>query len=286
MLSIVIPAKDEAVTLELIIPTLVKLYPNAEIIVVNDGSEDDTKEICSNLPVKLISHPYSKGNGAAIKTGSRVAQGEFILFMDADGQHQPNEIASLLAIIDEGYDMVVGARHVSEQASVGRAIANNVYNKLASLITGQKVMDLTSGFRVVNTRKFREFIYMLPNGFSYPSTITMAFFRSGYSVSYFPITVNQREGKSHIRPLRDGSRFLLIIFRIATLYSPLKIFIPISSSIFLMSIVYYIYTYMSDGRFTNMGAVLLLASVFVFLMGLVSEQITTLLYATANKKNE
>jgi glycosyltransferase involved in cell wall biosynthesis len=223
------------------------------------------------------------GNGAAIKTGARNATGNTLVFMDADGQHDPSDIEHLIAGIDNNHDMVIGARKFKSQANIGRGFANIFYNRFASLITGHKVDDLTSGYRAAKADKFREFLYLLPNGFSYPTTSTMAFFRSGYAVSYIPIKVNKRVGKSHINLISDGIRFMLIIFRVGTLYSPLKLFIPISALFFITGTGYYLYTYISDGRFTNMSALLLITSVLIFLIGLVSEQITNLLYMHLNK---
>lgn len=277
-LSIVVPAKNEAKGLAELLPTLRRLYPDAEIIVVNDGSNDQTAEVCRSGDVTLVSHPYCKGNGAAVKTGARAARGATLVFMDADGQHQPGDVARLLAKLTEGHDMVVGARQKGSQASIGRSLANRFYNLLSSWMVGQQVADLTSGFRVARTERFLEFLHLLPNGFSYPTTITMAFFRAGYSVSYVPIVAMKRLGNSHIRPLRDAVRFLLIIFKIGTLYSPLKMFVPISSLFFMLGLGYYGYTFIEFGRFTNMSALLFITSVLVFLIGLVSEQITTLVY--------
>jgi glycosyltransferase involved in cell wall biosynthesis len=198
--------------------------------------------------------------------------------MDADGQHQPEDIPRLFELLNSGYDMVVGARSRNSQAGWHRASANGVYNRLASWMVGHKVMDLTSGFRVVKAEKFRKFLYLLPNGFSYPTTITMCFFRAGYSVSYVPIHAPKRIGKSHLRIWRDGVRFLLIMFRIATLYSPLKLFFPISLAFFLGGIGYSAYTLSEMHRFTNMSALLFITAILVFLIGLVSEQITMLNY--------
>lgn len=285
-LSIVIPAKNEQQGLGALLPKLRALYPTSEIIVVDDGSTDDTVGVCEANQVKVISHPYSMGNGAAVKTGARAASGERLTFMDADGQHDPEDIARLLEKLDDGFEMVVGARTSESQASIGRWFGNSVYNRLASWMVGQKISDLTSGFRAVYTRKFCEFLDLLPNGFSYPTTITMAFFRSGYGVGYVPIRAHARgdNGKSHIRLLTDGTRFFLIIFRVGTLYSPLKIFFPISLAHFLVGATYYAYTYITYGRFTNMSALLLIVSVLIFLIGLVSEQVTMLLYSERRAK--
>lgn len=276
--SIVIPAKNEAKGLEQILPKLRAHQPDAEIIIVSDGSTDDTASVCRNHRVQLLHHPYSMGNGAAVKTGARIAKGNVLLFMDADGQHDPADIERLLAKLDEGYDMVVGARSSNSQANLGRLCANRLYNWLASWMTGQRVADLTSGLRAVRVDKFREFLYLLPNGFSYPTTITMAFFRAGYAVGYLPVVAATRIGTSHIRPLRDGVRFFLIIFRIGVLYSPLKLFLPISTASFLLGVTYYSYTFIAFSRFTNMSALLFSTSILIFLMGLVAEQITMLMY--------
>lgn len=276
--SVVMPAKNEAMSVAETIAGITKLELNVEIIVVNDGSTDKTAELAGSAGAKVLSHPYSKGNGAAIKTGAKQASGEIIIFMDADGQHNPEDIPSLLLAIDEGYDLVVGARQNGSQASIGRGLANGFYNKLATYMTGHKVEDLTSGFRAVRASKFKEFLYLLPNGFSYPTTSTMAFFRAGYSVKYMPIHAAQREGESHIKPIKDGMRFLLIIFKIGTLYSPLKIFTPAAALFFMMGLGWYGYTFTMMNRFTNMSALLFTTGFMLFMMGLISEQITALMY--------
>ncbi|MDE1899050.1 MAG: glycosyltransferase family 2 protein [Xanthomonadaceae bacterium] len=278
VLSIILPAKNEAPALADLLPRLRAAQPAAEILVLDDGSTDDTRALCVRHGVTCLSAPYSMGNGAAIKRGARAAHGDVLVFMDADGQHDPADVARLVARLDAGFDMVVGARAWSGQAGVGRGLANGLYNRLASWMTGHAVADLTSGFRAVRADKFREFLHLLPNGFSYPTTSTMAFFRSAYAVAYEPIAVAQRVGKSHIRPLRDGVRFLLIIFKIATLYSPLKLFLPVSALFFVLGLINYLHTYLDTGRLTNMSTLLWSASVIVFLIGLISEQITNLTY--------
>ena len=277
-LSIILPAKNEAPALAALLPRLRTAHPDAEIIVVDDGSTDETRSVCKSTSVDCLSSPYSMGNGAAIKRGARAATGDILVFMDGDGQHDPADIARLLAKLDQGYDMIVGAREWSSQAGVGRGLANTLYNWLATRMTGHPVLDLTSGFRAVRSTKFREFLHLLPNGFSYPTTSTMAFFRSAYPVAYVPIKAAQRIGKSHIKPLRDGIRFLLIIFKIATLYSPLKLFVPASTLFFLLGCLNYAWTFIHGGRLTNMSTLMWSASVIVFLIGLVSEQITALTY--------
>ena len=277
-ISIVLPAKNEAGAIVDTIDKIHALNIAKEILVVNDGSTDQTQEVAEKLGARVINHPYSKGNGAAIKTGARAASGDIIVFMDADGQHDPQDIPRLIAKIEQSYDLVVGARQKGSQASVGRGVANALYNNLATYMTEHKVEDLTSGFRAVRADKFREFLYLLPNGFSYPTTSTMAFFRAGYSVTYVPIHAAKRIGKSHIQPMKDGVRFFLIIFKIATLFSPLKMFLPIAVMLFLMGTGWYAYTLYEFHRFTNMSALLYTGSIMIFLMGLISEQITALMY--------
>ncbi|WP_180079506.1 glycosyltransferase family 2 protein [Acinetobacter sp. YH12058] len=277
-ISIVLPAKNESAAIGQTLAQIQQLQLAHEIIVVNDGSTDQTKQVAETAGAKVVTHPYSKGNGAAIKTGARTATGDIIVFMDADGQHDPQDIPRLIEKIEQGYDLVVGARQKGSQASIGRGIANALYNNLATYMTEQKVEDLTSGFRAVRADKFREFLYLLPNGFSYPTTSTMAFFRAGYSVTYVPIHAAKRIGKSHIQPLKDGVRFFLIIFKIATLFSPLKMFLPIAILLFMIGTGWYGYTLWDAGRFTNMSALLYTGSIMIFLMGLISEQVTALMY--------
>lgn len=278
-ISVVLPAKNEQAGLSRVLPKLRELFGDVEIIVVDDGSTDDSAAVAQAHGATVISNPYPMGNGAAIKRGARAASGELIVFMDADGQHDPGLIPKLIAAMQHGFDMCVGARTWSGQASVGRGMANALYNSLASWMTGHRVADLTSGFRVVRADRFKEILHLLPNGFSYPTTCTMAFFRSAWSVCYVPVDVAKRVGtESHIRPIKDGIRFLLIIFKIATLFSPLKLFVPVSLAFLVTGLSYYGYTYLTTGRLTNMSTLLFSAAVIIFLIGLISEQITMLMY--------
>ncbi len=279
--SIVLPAKNEAVNLTDLLCQINAVMPDSEIVVIDDGSTDNTGSMAQDAGALVYRHPYSLGNGASIKTGARKAKGDVIVFMDADGQHDPHDIPLLLAKLDQGYDMVVGARHVSSQSSWPRKVANSFYNWLASSMTGHRIEDLTSGFRAVKADKFRKFLYLLPNGFSYPTTSTMAFFRSGFPVAYVPIHAGKREGKSHIKVFRDGVRFFIIILRVGALFSPMRLFLPISGSVFFTGISHYIYNYSTSGRFTNMTALLLLSSLLIFLIGILSEQISSLHYRSA-----
>ena len=282
-ISIILPARNEAQALHGLLPALRQavssLADGVELIVVDDGSDDATARLAQEAGAVVVRHPYAMGNGAAIKSGARRATGEILVFMDADGQHDPADIPRLLHEIEQGYDMAIGARSRRGQASFWRHLGNWVYNRLASLITARPILDLTSGFRACRAERFREFLALLPNGFSYPTTITMAFLRSGYPVTFIPIEVAERIGRSHLRPWRDGIRFLLIIFRIGALFSPLKVFAPIAFCFAILGLGYYGYTFVEAKRFTNMSALLLSTSVLVFLMGLLSEQVTMLLYS-------
>jgi glycosyltransferase involved in cell wall biosynthesis len=279
-ISIILPAKNEAESLETLLPELRRHFPDAEVIVVNDGSTDNTAEIGIQNGVKVVSHAYSMGNGAAIKTGTRNAQGSILVFMDADGQHSPEDINKLIDMINDGYDMAVGARQLDSHASLTRRIGNTIYNRLASWMTGYPIQDLTSGFRAARSRHFQKFLYLLPNKFSYPTTSTMAFFRSGLPVGYVPIRAGVRSGdsKSHIRLFHDGFRFLIIIMKIGALFSPMRFFLPISGTLLLAGLCYYGYTYYNWGRLTNMSTILFLSALFTFLIGIVSEQVSALHY--------
>ena len=278
-LSIVIPAKNEAGAIGKAVAGAREIYPDAQLIVVDDGSSDNTADVAREAGATVVQHPESLGNGAAIKAGARAATGDIIAFMDGDGQHDAAEFGKLIEKLDEGYDMVVGARDSGSHANFGRLYANGIYNVVASWLTGRRIPDLTSGFRVARANLFKKFLYLLPNGFSYPTTITMAFLRAGYPITFEPIPVAKRIGKSHIRPIKDGIRFMVIIFKIATLYSPLKIFLPIGAMFFATGAGWYVYTYSTMGRFTNMSMLLFSAAVIVFLIGLISEQITALTYS-------
>jgi len=275
--TIVLPAYNEEQSIGKTIREIKELYPDIEILVIDDGSSDSTAREAVSAGAHVMKHPHNIGNGAAIKTGLRYASRDWIIMMDADGQHRPADIEKLLQYRDE-YDMVVGARSKGSRTSLHRDLANLIYNWLATYITKFKVEDLTSGFRLVQNERVRKFIYLLPNTFSYPSTITMAYLRSGLSIKYVPIKTEARKGKSKIKLLRDGTRFLLIITRIATLFSPFRIFLPVSFIFFITGLGYYMYTYITQHRFTNMSALLLSSAIIVFMMGLVSEQVSQMRY--------
>ncbi len=272
-ITVVLPAFNEEKGIADTILKIRALHPDFEILVVDDGSTDNTMAEAIKAGANAWPHPYNIGNGAAVKTGLRCASGRWILLMDADGQHDPADIEKLLEFKDR-YDMVVGARNSKGQASIHRGAANLVYNFLASYVTKFKIEDLTSGFRLVKRETVSSFIYLLPNTFSYPSTLTMSYLRCGHSVKYVPIQTKARQGKSKIKMFQDGTRFLLIITKVATLFSPLRVFLPVSGGLFLTGLGYYLYTYVTAHRFSNMSALLFSTSVIIFMIGLVSEQIT------------
>ena len=283
-LSIVLPAKNERLGLADLLLEIRSLFPDAELIVVDDGSTDETADIAARHATRVISHPYSLGNGAAIKSGARASTGAIIAFLDADGQHKPADIPKLIDKLGQGHDMAIGARDINSHASFARRVANGVFNRFASLMTGVQISDLTSGFRAVSANKFKQYLYLLPNGFSYPTTITMAFLRSGYAIGYVPIEALKRRGESKIQPIRDGLKFLMIILKVGSLFSPLRLFLPISGMLFLAGIACYGYTYLVLNRFTNMGMLLFISSLLIFLIGIVSEQIASLHYQSSAKE--
>lgn len=280
-LTVVIPAFNEAESIGAVLESLCgrldtidELRGSFEVLVVDDGSTDGTGEIARRVSplVTVVQHPYNLGNGAAVKTGIRNARGRVCVFMDADGQHDPETIVSIYRGCDE-YDMVVGARDRRSQAGLHRHLANGLYNQLATYVTGRKIKDLTSGFRAIRRDTARRFVSLLPNGFSYPTTITLCLMRAGFSVKYVPITAARRTGKSKIRLFSDGTKFLLVIAKICMLFSPMKIFLPVSFYLFLMGLGYYVFTFLTDHRFTNMSMLLFTTSVIIFMMGLLAEQI-------------
>ena len=254
-----------------------------EIVVVDDGSSDGTGAIAEAEGARVVRHPYPIGNGAAVKAGMRAAGGDVYVLMDADGQHRPEEIPKLLDAL-EHHAMVVGARQSDGHASLPRKLANGLYNRFASYVTGRRIPDLTSGFRVVRAGVARRFLYLLPNTFSYPTTITLACFKTGLPVSYVPIEARKREGKSKIRVLKDGARFFLIILKIATFFSPFRVFFPLAALSFLGGLSYYVYTYITEHRFPNMAMLLFVQAVILFSLALISEQIAQLRFDRSERR--
>jgi glycosyltransferase involved in cell wall biosynthesis len=272
--SVIIPAYNEAETIRDVIIQVKEIDPEFEIIVVNDGSKDQTGELAREAGAIVYSHPYNMGNGASIKSGIRIASGDILVFMDGDGQHDPNDIAKMLQYFPE-YDMVVGARSKTSQVSIFRGLGNRMLNWLAGYVAKFRVQDLTSGFRAVKAEIAQSLLYLLPNTYSYPTTMTLGVLRNGKSLKYLPIEAQKRKkGKSNISISRDGVRFFMIITKICALYSPFRIFLPVSFFIFLLGFIYYLVTFFTYGRFTNMSALLFTTSIIVFFMGIISEQIS------------
>jgi glycosyltransferase involved in cell wall biosynthesis len=273
--SIVIPAFNEGPSIADVVSALKAATAWHEIIVVDDGSHDDTAARARTAGACVIRHPYNKGNGAAVKSGIRSATGEFVLIMDGDGQHRPEDAQRLVSKLGE-YDLVIGSRSASTQATQARRFGNSALNGLASYLTGRSIPDLTSGFRAARREQLREFIHLLPNGFSTPTTTTLAFIKAGYNVAFEPTEARTRVGSSKIRLAHDGSRFLLIILKIVTLFSPLRVFLPISVLSFALGAGYALWTIYWEMHVTNSSVLLIMLAVIVFLVGLISEQISAL----------
>jgi glycosyltransferase involved in cell wall biosynthesis len=273
-ISVIIPAYNEVHNIGRLVSHILALHPDFEIIVIDDGSTDGTGDAAGEAGAVVYRHPYNIGNGAAVKSGVRIASGQVLVFMDADGQHEASDLDKLIQYFPE-FDMVVGARPKGEQGSRFRAMGNRIYNYLASYVTNFPIQDLTSGFRAIKSDLARNLLYLLPNTYSYPTTMTLGILRSGKSVKYVNINIRSRKrGKSEIRIVKDGIRFFMIIIRICTFYSPLKVFLPMSMILFLTGLFYYGYTFFSSGRFTNMSALLFTTSILIFMLGLISEQIS------------
>lgn len=273
--SIVIPAFNEAPAIGAVVSGLAGAGAWREILVVDDGSTDGTGEAAAAAGARVIRHPYNKGNGASVKSGVRAARGEFVLVVDADGQHRPADATGLVSQLGE-YDLVIGARRNETQATLARRLGNAALNGLAGYMTGRRIPDLTSGFRGARLAYLREFLHLLPNGFSTPTTTTLAFIKAGYNVAFVPVEARARVGSSKIRLLRDGAKFMLITLKIVTIFSPLRVFLPISLAAFLVGAAYAAWTILTQSHVTNSSVLLIMLAVIVFLVGLVSEQIAAL----------
>jgi glycosyltransferase involved in cell wall biosynthesis len=274
--SVVIPAYEEAAAVGVVVQSLRTAAPWREVLVIDDGSTDQTAAAASAAGARVIRHPYNKGNGAAVKTGIRQASGEYVLIVDADGQHSASDALRIVSFLGE-YDLVVGMRTgSSQQASTARHLGNNALNWVAGYLTGRNIPDLTSGLRAARTSGLREFLHLLPNGFSTPTTTTLSFVKAGYSVHFEPITVGARLGTSKIRLVSDGARFLMILLKVITIFSPLRIFLPIAGSFFVLGAAYAVWTTLTRHDITDSSVLLLVLAVVIFLVGLVSEQISTM----------
>jgi glycosyltransferase involved in cell wall biosynthesis len=273
--SIIVPALNEAEAIGDLVRALRAGAPWHEVIVVDDGSSDGTGERAREAGAIVVRHPYNKGNGAAVKSGIRRATGDAVLIVDGDGQHRPADAVRLVSRLDE-YELVVGARSAATQATTSRRLGNALLNRLATYLTDRDIPDLTSGFRAARRECMLEFLHLLPNGFSTPTTTTLAFIKAGYSVAFEPIDAEQRQGKSKIKLARDGAKFFLILLKIITIFSPLKIFVPVSVVTFLLGFGYAIWTAVRQSHVTNSSVLLILLAVVIFLVGLVSEQISAL----------
>ena len=281
--SVIIPAFNESLSIRGLVTKIRTLYPDFEIVVINDGSSDNTAEVAAEAGATVFSHPYNIGNGAAIKSGIREATGEILVFIDGDAQHSPEDIGKLVKCFPK-YDMVVGERSGNGHATLFRAMGNFVFNRMASYVSKFRVKDLTSGFRAVKATIAYQTLHLLPNTYSYPTTMTLCVLRSGYSVKYVPVEIKKRrKGKSGIKIINDGVRFFMIIIKICTLFSPMRIFLPVSSIMFFLGLFNYAISYLIKNRFTNMSMLLLISSLVIFMMGLVSEQICQMRYERVRK---
>lgn len=273
--TVIVPAFNEADSIAAVVADLRAADGWHEILVIDDGSKDATADRAREAGARVVRHPYNKGNGAAVKTGIRNATGEYILIVDGDGQHKPADARRLVSRLGE-YDLVIGARSTGTQATHARRFGNTALNRLAGYLTDRDIPDLTSGFRAARREHLREFLHLLPNGFSTPTTTTLAFIKAGYNVAFEPVEARQRTGQSKIRLARDGAKFLMIILRIVTLFSPLRVFLPFSIASFLVGFGYALWTIWTQSHVTNSSTLLIIFSVIVFLVGLVSEQISAL----------
>jgi glycosyltransferase involved in cell wall biosynthesis len=273
--SIVVPAFNEGASIGTLVSELRSAAAWREIIVVDDGSSDETGRRAADAGARVVRHPYNKGNGASVKTGIRHAAGDFVLILDADGQHRPADATRLIAQLDQ-YELVVGSRSNATQASVARRIGNSALNAIASYLAGQRIPDLTSGFRAARREHFLEFLHLLPNGFSTPTTTTLAFMKAGYSVRFEPIEARARQGRSKIRFGPDGVQFFVILLKVITIFSPMRVFLPLSLASFVIGGAYAVWTILTQSHVTNSSVLLILLSVIIFLVGLVSEQIASL----------
>ena len=273
--SVIVPAHNEAAAIGQVVEGLAAAGRWHEILVVDDGSTDATGDAARAAGAVVIRHPYRKGNGAAVKTGLRRATGEFVLISDGDGQHRADDAVRLVSRLGE-YDMVVGARSGLTQATRSRRLGNATLNRLATYLASHPIPDLTSGLRAARRAIMARFIYLLPNGFSTPTTTTLAFIKAGYNVGFEPIDARPRMGASKIHIVGDGTKFFLILLKMITIFSPLRIFAPLSVVALTLGAGYALWTVTRYSHVTNSSVLLIVLGVLIFLLGLVSEQIAEL----------
>jgi len=271
--TIVLPAYNEAEALAKILGELKKKYKEAQVLVVDDGSTDRTAEVARKAGVTAVSHPYNKGYGAALKTGARAAKTEYVLYFDSDGQFFTDDINAVAAERNK-YDMVIGAR---PKEFTMKDMGRRVMKAMASYLSGKKIPDINCGFRLIRRQRVLDFMSILPDGFSFTTTITLAMLQAGDSVKFQPVRVKPREsGKSGIKKMRHGLRFMLYILRMVMLFNPLKVFLPVSLALFAVGFPVFAYFLLFQAHVSQTSLMLILFSLMTFLFGLVADAISVL----------
>jgi len=276
--TIVIPAFNEETGLQTALEGIIKqgYQEKYEVLLIDDGSTDNTAEIVKKFPVKLVRHSINKGYGAALKTGIRRATGDYIVIFDSDGQHDPKYVQTIVDMLEE-YDMVIGERTSDSFQVKRRQKGKRLIRFIGEYMVEQKLPDYNSGFRGFKKEIIIEMLHLMPNGFSFSTTSTLAFLKEGYSIGTFPIVVEERQGrKSNVKLVKDGSKTLLLVFRIIMLFNPLKVFFPASIIFTIIGLTFGIYGYIIASRFSNSAVILTTLGMFLFFIGLISDQISIL----------
>lgn len=273
--SIVIPAYQERAAIGDVVSAVLKVVASLsceyEVIVVDDGSTDGTGDAARKAGAHVLVHPYNKGYGASLKTGIRFASNRTVIFLDADGQHDPDDIPRLLAG-RTGFDMVVGARKGMAGSPLWRQPGKLFLKWLVNNLTGHSIPDFNSGYRALDREMALRFLPIMPDGFSFSTTSTIAAFKGGYLVQYLPIQVAKRIGTSTVTAA-DGFRTIMLIIRLVTLFAPLRVFLPISAVTFLIGLIFTVYGYVHTGEASVKGLISLLAAVQFFLFGVMVDQV-------------
>lgn len=275
--SIIIPVYNEREGISHVIESMQSLREKHgsrwEIIVVDDGSTDGTSDVLKNIQdVVLVQHSLNRGYGAAIKTGIKHAKYDTIIISDADGTYSANDIPKLLGQLSK-CEMVVGNRENSNFLSA-RRLAKWIITRLANYLTGVKIPDLNSGLRAMKKDIVTKFLHLLPDGFSFTTTITLAMLTNDYDVEFVPIEYKMRSGKSKIRPIRDTLNFIQLVIRTVLYFDPLKVFLPISIFFFISSLAVFIFTYLFTPRVMDITAVILFISgVQMLAIGMIADLI-------------